>query len=176
MNKRRTKIMISLMGFFLVGVLAFAPRIAWAHGETEIKVEPDTVSPGGVLTIKGEGFGQNARVTIVLEGTDAKLTLGAVETHGEDGQFTASLHVPDHASIGRYIIRASAKDKSAETSITLIEAGSKGADMKQKMEDLIPYRPWEQQAIFVGIALVMAGTAYVILRGRPKEASPRQVQ
>lgn len=166
MNRRRWRMALSVAGAVLAGTLAFSIGSAWAHGEAEIKVKSDTAAPGGTITIQGEGFGQGDTVTILLEGADSKLELGSVEAHGDDGKFVVSLHVPDSAPVGRYTVRASAKDKKAETGITLMGAGAKGPGMEEQMQELVPYRRWPERAGLIGVALAVALVGYLLLRER----------
>ncbi|MBI4307328.1 MAG: hypothetical protein HY684_00785 [Chloroflexi bacterium] len=173
MNRHRWRAVASVVAVLLTGAMAVGASTAWAHGETKIKVNPEATAPGGIITIRGEAFGKDATVTIVLEGADSRIELGSVEAHGEDGDFAVSLRVPHDAPAGRYIVRASAKDKRAEAGLTLMASGAQGPTMAEQMQELVPSRPWPQRAVLVAVALALVLGAYLLLRERPWDRSPR---
>ena len=69
------------------------PVEVFAHGQPEITVTPDTIAPGGKITVKGEAMGADEEFTLTLESLKFKAELGEVKANAEE-EFTIEFTIP----------------------------------------------------------------------------------
>ena len=96
---------------------------ASAHeGGPRLILEPNEVSPGGVILIRGEDLPLDEAMQISLVGDVGAAELAAVTTDGE-GHFTVAVDIPADAPVGTYAIQATTPSGSAIRSLVQL-AGS----------------------------------------------------
>src|SRR5262245_39901053 len=111
------------LALLLSALFGFGGRVARAHGDKGVTVQPLTPKPGEVITVKGEGLGAEgakSEVEVRIIGMGVDIDLGEAEA-GEDGDFTAQFRVPADLKPGSYQLQA----KGAETAtieITVVAA------------------------------------------------------
>ncbi len=88
--------------------------IARAHGESAITVTPDTVAPGGKITVKGADMGAEEEFKITLEGLNYQTELGDA-TADDQEEFTLEFTIPADAPEGVYQIKATGEDGDVVT-------------------------------------------------------------
>lgn len=152
-------------------LLIFVPVSAFAHGEPEITVTPDTVAAGGKITINGESMGANEEFAISLEGVKFRADLGEVKSDAEE-TFTAQFTIPTNAPEGVYQIKAAGEDGDTVTTELTITA-SKGASVTESTEpqmpsaeeDRVPRRRDSTETIgLFALALVSASAGFLLAR------------
>lgn len=151
--------------------LVFVPARAFAHGEPEITVTPDTVAPGGKITIKGETMGANEEFKISLEGLKFRTDLGEVKSDADE-KFTVEYVIPANAPEGVYQIKAAAEDGdtvTTELTITASKSATVTEPTEQPMpsaeEDKVPRRRVSTEIIALfALALVSAGAGFLLVR------------
>lgn len=117
----RTLGMMFIAGVAALAVAAIAARSASGHGAA-IRLGAQAVAAGDSLAVTGEGLGENAEVTLVLEGvagTRPLMTL-ASDAHG---RFTIWIGIPGDIPPGAYRVVATAGEDRA-TADLLVTAGS----------------------------------------------------
>lgn len=130
-------------GYYLGGVLvllmvlALAPGVALAHGDTSVAVQPLTPRPDQVITVKGEALGPKSEVEVRIVGNGADVDLGEVKAD-EEGDFSKEFRLPADLKPGTYQVKAIGEE-SATTQITVQEgpAGS-AAREEQPSDEAVP--------------------------------------
>jgi hypothetical protein len=160
---------VSLALTLILGV-----NIAHAHGAPEVTVKPTTVAAGETIEVKGENLNPNGEISVTLEGTKFKVTLGTVKGDDE-GAFVAQFAVPSNAPSGLYLVKASGtgpegKSASAELSVTASKAPSQTREpepMPSAAEHALPRQksPGELGAI-AALVVVSAGVGLLLVRMR----------
>ena len=118
---RRPAISATLLAV-LAGALAF-PAAVWAHGgAARLAADPDTVRPGGVVTMRGEDLGSDAAVVLVLIGSTGRVSLGTV-TADDEGHLATSVQIPLEMPQGIYRLEGSA-DGTPPIAVSLIVDGA----------------------------------------------------
>lgn len=105
--------------------LALIPTTALAHEGTEVTVKGD-VRPGGPIEIEGEEFeaGDIVRIELRKDGVEP-IELGRIPV-GEDGTFTATLHIAVDTRPGLYQLAADGEE-SATFDVTVLEPAEDAA-------------------------------------------------
>lgn len=88
--------------------------IAQAHGESVLTVTPDTVAPGGKITVKGEEMGAGEVFKITLEGLNYQAELGDA-TADDKEEFSVEFTIPKDAPEGTYQVKAVGEDGDVVT-------------------------------------------------------------
>ncbi len=101
----------ALLSALLLG--AGAP-VAQAHGESVLTVTPDTVAPGGKITVKGVDMGVGEEFKITLEGLNYQTELGDAQADDQE-EFTLAFTIPADAPEGVYQIKATGEDGDVVT-------------------------------------------------------------
>lgn len=134
------------------------PRLAWAHGEAEIKVLSGPIVFGGPIIIEGQKFEEGDEVTLSLEGLTGEFRLGTV-TADDQGRFRFEGTLPLAAHPGRYLVRARGKDATAFVSVRIL--ASPEATLGPEHEAGLGFHrsttAGTTVALAVAIALVAAG-------------------
>lgn len=151
--------------------LAMTLRVApvQAHGNPEVKVDPNPADFGGEVTIEGEGFEGEDKVSLILEGVLGETALDTVTTDSE-GMFSLTLTLPSSASPGSYRIRAVGSDDVAIADLRIVGAAG-GAAPPPVHEAEVNFHGIGATTEVVGFAAlaavaVLAGVALIWL---PKE-------
>jgi hypothetical protein len=87
------------------GLAIGLPVVAAHDGFTGIILEPDRVSPGGVIAVRGDNIStdEELRVLLVVDGTRTRLA--TVVTDGV-GHFAVGVDIPTDLPVGAYAIEA----------------------------------------------------------------------
>lgn len=144
----------------LVLVWTLSAARAFAHGAPEITVTPDTVAPGGNITVTGDQMGANEEFKITLEGLKFSADLGDAKSDADE-KFKVQFTIPAAALEGVYQVKAAGEDGDTVTAELTITAKptSNGEPTEQQMpsaeEDPTPRRrtPNENIGLFVAAAL-----------------------
>ncbi len=126
--KRRIILVLSIAMLALVTL----PVRAWAHGEAEVTVSPDTVAAGGKITVAGSDLDENEDVKISLEGLTYHTSLGSVHVGGNQ-EFKTEFAIPADTPEGQYQVKALMEDGdgvSADLTITAPKSAAPAADAK----------------------------------------------
>lgn len=96
-----------LIGAAVLLALFAAPAAA----QYDIIVTPGEVSPGGAITVSGQGCAPGAEVTITLTQISDARAIGETITVATviadaDGRFTMTFQVPEGTAVGRYEVAA----------------------------------------------------------------------
>lgn len=147
-----------------VVLLLATPAAASAHGGTEVIVSGD-VYAGGAIELQGEGFDPGGVVRIELQrANSAPIELGSVPAD-EDGDWSATLHMPADARPGRYQLVAIGEDESASLEVTVRPpADTVGAGSASRAPDVSNDRPAGETAALVVLALALAAGGAALLR------------
>ncbi|MFA5788224.1 MAG: hypothetical protein WDA71_14770 [Actinomycetota bacterium] len=83
-------------------------RVAVAHGEPVITVNPPLAAAGSDITVTGSEMEPGEVFTISLEGAPGSTKLGeaTAEAQGEEGGFEVTLMIPPETPPGSYTVRA----------------------------------------------------------------------
>ncbi|MBI5300615.1 MAG: hypothetical protein HY868_00645 [Chloroflexi bacterium] len=169
------KVSFAVLRIFLLPiifvVLIFVPVSAFAHGEPEITVTPDTIAPGGKITIKGETMGANEEFAISLEGVKFRADLGEVKSDADE-KFTVQFTIPTNAPEGVYQVKAAGEDGDTVTTELTITANKSASvteptepSMPSAEEDRVPRRRVSTEIIgLFAFALVSAGAGFLLVR------------
>jgi hypothetical protein len=96
----------ALMGALLILALAASPAAA-QYGP--LVVQPGQVSPGGQVTITGQGCIPFEDITITIAPQGGGAPIVTVQTQAdEDGYFSVTVTIPQNAQPGRYIVDSTA--------------------------------------------------------------------
>ncbi len=105
----RGVLLIALCVVVVSAAFGLGVRAAGAHGNPEVRIEPNPVAFEGEVTIEGEGFEEETAVSLVLEGVLGETSLGTASTDPE-GAFAFTVTLPSTAAPGSYRIRAVGHD------------------------------------------------------------------
>ncbi len=161
----------------LAAVLALAlTRIALAHGEPVIVVEPAIVSAGGQITVTGTEMEPGEVFATTLEGVAGSIPLGeaTVTGEGEEGGFTATFTIPSDIAPGSYTVRAATEaGETAAADLTVTppsEQASAAPAMAQEptgeLHELDRSKPIGQIAAVVVVIALSAAAGFVLIRSR----------
>lgn len=115
-------ILILALTLSALPLAGWAP-VAQAHGESAITVTPDTVAPGGKITVKGVDMGANEEFKIVLEGLNYQAELGDA-TADDQEEFTVEFTIPADAPESVYQLKAVGEDGDVVTTeLTITRPG-----------------------------------------------------
>lgn len=170
MLKRR--LFIALM---LALMLSALPLVTWAHGESAITVTPDTIAPGGKITVNGEEMGAGEEFKISLEGLNYQAELGDAKANDQE-EFTLDFTIPADAPEGTYQVKATGEDGdvvTAELTITPTKAAAEAEPtpavevMPSAAEhELARSRtPLEIISLF-GLVVASVAVGFILLRGK----------
>ena len=147
-------------------VLIAGTRIAGAHGNPTVGVEPNPVAFGGEVTIEGDDFEAETEVSLVLEGVLGEISLGTATTDSE-GMFSLTTTLPSDAAPGSYRIRAVGPEDVAVADVRIQEAEG-GTAPPAAHETELGFHAVDSTAEIAGFAglaavLVLIGAALVWL-------------
>lgn len=111
-----------LIAIVLLGVLLVPTRIARAHGQPVITVQPPVAAAGSQIMVKGSEMGPGEIFIISLEGMEGSIPLGnATATgEGEKGGFEVVVTIPEATLPGSYLVRAATdQGETAEVDLTV---------------------------------------------------------
>jgi len=115
----------------IVAALALTPiRVALAHGDPVIAVEPTVVAAGGQITVNGTEMEPGEVFAITLEGPAGSISLGEATATGEseEGGFTATFTIPADVAPGSYTVRAATEEgESAQADLTVTEPSAEAS-------------------------------------------------
>ncbi|MFQ5854337.1 MAG: hypothetical protein ACE5LU_01655 [Anaerolineae bacterium] len=146
---------------FVAGLLILMAGPALAHGQ-KIHVEPETVGPGGTVTVSGEGFEANSTVKITLHGHSGALKVA--RTDGT-GAFVVDVVIP--ADMPDDIHMLMARDETGEMAQFRLTVDSAVARMP----------PRATLAYVVGgasVLVLVAGVVGVIMTRKPRRTATAQ--
>lgn len=132
---------------------------AAAHGNPEVKIEPNPATFGGEVMIEGEGFEEDAEISLVLEGVLGEVSLGSVTTDAE-GLFSLTVELPSSAAPGSYRVRAAGADDVAIADVRILEAEG-GTAPAAEHEAGVGFHGVDSAAEIAGFA-VLAGAMVLI--------------
>jgi hypothetical protein len=149
---------------------------AWAHGAPSISASTDTISPGGTVTLSGDGLGENGDViTLELKGPSYDKQLGQA-TLADDAFADQTFDVPADVPAGPYKIVAEKTDSGSMTEVASTEvtvvAGATGAAASQSGQGL-PAPDRSTTEWVVAALLVIIPTAAGLYALFAKELRPR---
>lgn len=158
---------MTILNRTLIGLI-FALALVWtlnaaralAHGEPEISVTPDTIAPGGKITLTGDKMGANEEFKITLEGLQFKSELGDAKSDADE-KFQLQFTIPTDAPEGVYQVKAVGEDGDTVTAeLTVTTKSTTNAEpteqpMPSAEEDRVPRRrvPNENIGLFVAAAV-----------------------
>src|SRR5262249_8734861 len=100
---------MQVLALVATGVFLAATPV-WAHGAPAISASTDTITPGGTVTLSGDGLGENGDViTLELKGPSYDKQLGQA-TLQDDAFEDQTFDVPADVPAGPYKIVASKMD------------------------------------------------------------------
>jgi len=156
-----------LLSAVLLALVSFGlPADAASHdGVVGIFVEPDVVSPGGVVVVRGDGVSTDDPVQVDLIAGGTRVALGTSVTDGE-GHFTIGATVPTELAVGTYTIEVTSASGVRMTDFVQVEGApifdpQNGAPPGR--DEGLPARPAAINQTSPGAA----GTA-----GQPSEPAP----
>ena len=169
-HRYRTPLLLALTLAALSAGIALRPGPVWAHGNPEVRVEPNPATAGAEVTITGEGFEEQEPISLVLEGVLAETALGTAVTDPE-GAFHLTFTLPASVPPGSYRVRAVGEDEVAVADIR-VEAAATGAEPAAPHEAAIDFHRLSSSAEVTGFALLAAAiaTAGAFLIWFPREA------
>lgn len=162
----RRAVLAALALLAVSAVLVAGTRIAGAHGNPTVRVDPNPVVFGSEVTIEGEEFEEETEVSLVLEGVLGEISLGTVTTDSE-GMFSLTVTLPSTAAPGSYRIRAVAPEDVAVVDVRIQEGEGGGAPAAEH-EAGVGFHRLDSAAEIVGFAglaavLVLVGVALLWL-------------
>lgn len=161
----------------LAAVLALAlTRVALAHGEPVIAVEPAIVPAGGEITVTGTEVESGEVFAITLEGMSGSIPLGkaTVTGEGEEAKFTATFTLPANLASGSYTVRAATDTGEAATADLTVTASasnaSAGPAMAQEptgeLHEIDRSKPIGQIAAVVVVIALSAAAGFILIRSQ----------
>ncbi len=156
----------------LVTLVAVDSGLASAHGNPEIIITPNPAAAGATIEIEGEGFEEDAEVSLTLEGISSDIALG-VATTDADGNFQFDVTLPDAATSGSYRIRARGGDASALLDFRISQTGA-GQQPAAEHEGSIGFHREESVGLLIGLTglaavVAVAGVALLLVRDRKSQ-------
>ena len=166
--------------------IGFAFLLALVHGEGQLKLDPNKLTPGMALHMTGAKFEKNAPLDVLLAGPSGRVQLKHVMTDSA-GAFHDFLVVPEGIAPGAYriVLVASDDDEVGQADVQVLAgatsggaagdmAGMIGHDMSQmaagaSAEPLALPRarsPWVTGGAFLTIVLALAIGATAVLKSR----------
>lgn len=106
-----------LIRLLSLSMILWAGSEAFAHG-TSLKVDKKTAAPGETVTVKGEGIGSNAAITIILQGVAQDYSLGEAQGN-EHGVFEKQVALPGDVRPGNYTVIAAAGGSKAAAKLAV---------------------------------------------------------
>jgi hypothetical protein len=103
-------------------LLGMAP--VWAHGAPSVSASTDTISPGGTVTLSGDGLGATGDViTLELKGPsyDKQLGQATLGAPTDDAFADQTFAVPADVPAGSYKIVAEKTENGTETEVASTE-------------------------------------------------------
>lgn len=130
----------SLVFILLFVIIAGSSRIALAHGNPVIAVNPAIVAAGGKITVTGTEMEANEVFSITLEGMTGSTRLGdatAVKAENEeDGGFATTFTIPSDITSGSYTVKASPEDgDAATTDLTITSPSDQASSAPATMQE-----------------------------------------
>ena len=147
-----------------MSALLVLPARAFAHGQPEIAVTPDTVAAGGKITVNGDSLGANERFKILAEGLNFTAELGEVTTDADE-KFEAVFTIPPIAPEGPYEVKAAGEDGHTVSAELTVTAPASGDVMPSAAPHELPRSrtPVEVIGLFAAAA-VSAGVGLTLVR------------
>ena len=120
---------------FLSLVLGMSALSATGH-ETALSLSRTQVQPGDRIEVRGAGLGENATITLTLEGILNTYPLGEAlgNAHGE---FHAEVVIPAELKPGSYAVKAQAGTAAASASLKVVKRAAPMAN-EEKPEAALP--------------------------------------
>ena len=115
--------LLSLVAVFLLSSLAFA------HG-TSLKIDKKAAAPGETITVKGEGIGSNAAITLTLQGMRQDYSLGDAQGN-EHGVFEKQVALPGDVQPGTYMLVAAAGNAKATAKLVVSESAAQESNSQK---------------------------------------------
>ncbi len=118
-NVKKTYILIAVT---LLAILLIPTRIAQAHGQPVITVQPSVASAGSQIMVKGSEMEPGEIFAISLEGIGGSIPLGETTAigEGEEGGFETEFTIPEDTPPGSYSVRAATEEgEVAEIDLTV---------------------------------------------------------
>lgn len=134
-------------------------RTAEAHGNPEVRVEPESAMSGEDVTIEGEGFEEDSEVSLTLEGVLGEISLGSVTTDSE-GAFSLAASLPAAVAPGSYKVRVVGADDVATADLH-IEPAEGGETARAAHEFGIDFHRVDSEFEIAGFA-TLAGVLVLI--------------
>lgn len=174
------KLKIFFTVLFVVALLSALSLVAWApvvqaHGESAISVTPDTIAPGGKISVRGIDMGANEEFKITLEGLSYQAELGDATADAKE-EFTLEFTIPADAPEGVYQIKAVGEDGdvvTTELTITPSKAAAEAqptpaaAVMPSAAEHELARSRTTFEVLGLGaLVIVSAALGLVLLRGK----------
>lgn len=155
------------------GVAVWQIEAALAHGNPEIKVEPNPAPFGGEVTIEGEEFDEDLQISLVLEGISGEVSLGTATTDSE-GKFSLTVTLPAAVTAGGYQIKAVGPDEVATADLR-VGTSEGGTSPSAEHEASVGFRRVDSAGEVAGLAALAAvmtvlGVLLVRLPGREHRA------
>ena len=103
-------------------VVLLLSSLAFAHG-TSLKIDKKAAAPGETITVKGEGIGSNAAITLTLQGMRQDYSLGDAQGN-EHGVFEKEVTLPGDVQPGTYTLVAAAGNAKATAKLVVSESAA----------------------------------------------------
>lgn len=113
-----------LIVFALLTILLVPSRIARAHGQPVITVQPQVASAGSQITLTGSEMEPGEVFAVSLEGINGSIPLGNATTTGEGEEvgFEVVFTIPANTPPGSYAVRAATdQGEKAEVDLTVTD-------------------------------------------------------
>jgi hypothetical protein len=168
-----------------LATIGFAFLLALVHGEGQLKLDNNKLTPGMAVHLTGAKFAKNDPLDVLLAGPSGRVQLKHILTDST-GAFHDFIVVPDGLAPGAYriVLVASDDDEVAQADVQVLAgsggdgkpadmAGMAGHDMSHmggaSAEPLALPRarsPWVTGGAFATIVLALAIGAAAVLRSR----------
>lgn len=110
----------------MTGLMIVLLAGSWAYGHgTSVKTDKKTAAPGETVTVKGQGIGSGAEITLTLQGTMQDHSLGTAQGD-EHGMFEKQVAIPSDVQAGSYTLVAAAGSHRATARLVIQESGGGG--------------------------------------------------
>lgn len=154
-----------------------AAAVVMAHdpGESEIVVEPATVTAGDTVVLAGTGLEPDNDRLLVLAGQDLVVEFDTVTTDAE-GMFQIELTIPSHLPSGTYELRAIGDETlTVPLGITAAAGGAEASPEPNDASQIVVPRertPIELGAILTLVALAGAAGGLLVWRAERLQGAP----
>ena len=118
-----------LIRLLSLSVILWAGSLVFAHG-TSLKLDKKSAAPGETITVKGEGIGSNATITITLQGVTQDYSLGGAQGN-EHGVFETQVVLPGDVRPGNYTVVAAAGSSKATTKLAVAQSARQGSSSQE---------------------------------------------